>query len=78
VPVTLLDAEDTVSDGSRAICWSKRTLDLDRLGCGTRSERRDLEGRAYHRGARSSFDLLPETGTRCPLSSTSAYYAGNT
>ena len=34
-PVLLLDDDDTVSVGSRAICYSKRTLEiLDRLGCG--------------------------------------------
>ena len=35
VPVLVLDDDDTVSVGSRAICYSKRTLEiLDRLGCG--------------------------------------------
>src|ERR1043165_1159346 len=35
IDVLLLDDDDTVSSGSRAICWSKRTLEiLDRLGCG--------------------------------------------
>ena len=33
IPVVLLDDDDTVSHGSRAICWSKRTLEIfDRLG----------------------------------------------
>ena len=37
VDVLVLDEDDTVSVGSRAICWSKRTLEiLDRLGCGER------------------------------------------
>ncbi len=34
-PVLVLDDDDTVSVGSRAICYAKRTLEiLDRLGCG--------------------------------------------
>ena len=34
-PVVVLDDDDTVSVGSRAICYAKRTLEiLDRLGCG--------------------------------------------
>lgn len=33
VPVAVLDDDDSVSIGSRAICWAKRTLEiLDRLG----------------------------------------------
>jgi 3-(3-hydroxy-phenyl)propionate hydroxylase len=33
----ILDDSDTVSIGSRAICWAKRSLEiLDRLGCGER------------------------------------------
>ena len=35
IPVLVLDDDDTVSVGSRAICYAKRTLEiLDRLGCG--------------------------------------------
>src|ERR1700693_5363327 len=33
VPCVVLDDNDSVSDGSRAICWAKRTLEIfDRLG----------------------------------------------
>ena len=33
IPCTVIDDDDTVSIGSRAICWAKRTLEiLDRLG----------------------------------------------
>ena len=33
--VLLLDDDDTVSVGSRGLCYAKRTLEiLDRLGCG--------------------------------------------
>ena len=35
IPVVVLDDDGTVSVGSRAICYAKRTLEvLDRLGCG--------------------------------------------
>ena len=35
VPVVLLDDDDRLSNGSRAICFAKRTLEIfDRLGCG--------------------------------------------
>lgn len=34
-PVVLLDEDDTVSIGSRGVCYAKRSLEiLDRLGCG--------------------------------------------
>ena len=36
-PSVLLDDDDTVSLGSRAICWAKRTLEImGRLGLGQR------------------------------------------
>src|SRR5881628_843404 len=35
MPVVLLDDDDRLSTGSRAICFAKRTLEIfDRLGCG--------------------------------------------
>ena len=35
VPVLLLDDDDTVSIGSRGVCYAKRTLEIfDRLGVG--------------------------------------------
>ena len=37
IPVTVLDNDDRLSTGSRAICFAKRTLEIfDRLGCGDR------------------------------------------
>jgi 3-(3-hydroxy-phenyl)propionate hydroxylase len=37
LPVLLLDDDDTVSVGSRGLCYAKRALEvLDRLGCGER------------------------------------------
>ncbi len=71
VDVLLLDEDDTVSVGSRAICWSKRTLEiLDRLGCGERLVRKGVGwsvGRVYLRDEQIfQFDLQPEAGHRRP------------
>lgn len=71
VPVLVLDEDDTVSVGSRAICYAKRALEiLDRLGCGERIVRKGVEwkvGRVFFRDEQVySFDLLPETGHRRP------------
>jgi 3-(3-hydroxy-phenyl)propionate hydroxylase len=67
----LLDDNDVVSVGSRAICWSKRTLEIfARLGVGERMVERGVTwqtGRVYHRDRELySFDLLPEAGHRMP------------
>lgn len=75
VPVVLLDDDDTLSTGSRAICFAKRTLEIfDRLGCG---ERFVEKGVSWHVGKvflqdeqLYAFDLLPEEGMRVPRSST--------
>jgi len=71
VEVLLLDDNNVVSLGSRAICWSKRTLEImDRLGCGERMAEKGVTwkvGRLYHRDREIySFDLLPETGHKRP------------
>src|SRR5262249_785393 len=63
--------DNTVSVGSRAICWSKRTLEiLDRLGCGDRLVEKGVSwsvGRVFFRGEQLfQFDLLPESGHRRP------------
>jgi 3-(3-hydroxy-phenyl)propionate hydroxylase len=69
--VVLLDEDDTVATGSRAICWSKRTLEiLDRLGIGAAMVEQGVtwsKGRVFF-GADEiwSFDLLPEAGHRMP------------
>lgn len=71
VPVTVLDEDDTVATGSRAICWAKRTLEIwDRLGIGQRMVDKGVTwsaGRVF-RGDRElyRFDLLPESGHRRP------------
>jgi 3-(3-hydroxy-phenyl)propionate hydroxylase len=71
IDVLVLDEDDTVSVGSRAICWSKRTLEiLDRLGCGERLVQKGVGwkvGRVFFRDEQVyEFDLLPEQGHRRP------------
>jgi 3-(3-hydroxy-phenyl)propionate hydroxylase len=71
LPVILLDEDDTVSVGSRGVCYAKRTLEiLDRLGVGQRVVDKGVTwnvGRTFH-GEREvfSFDLLPESGHHRP------------
>jgi 3-(3-hydroxy-phenyl)propionate hydroxylase len=71
LPVVLLDEDNTVSIGSRAVCHAKRTLEIfDRLGIGQRVVDRGVTwnvGRTFH-GEREvfSFDLLPEPGHHRP------------
>src|SRR6187397_3036399 len=65
VPVVLLDDSDRIGEGSRGICWSKRTLEiLDRLGVG---EKLVAQGVTWKLGKVFlgdelvySFDLQPE------------------
>jgi 3-(3-hydroxy-phenyl)propionate hydroxylase len=71
VEVLVLDDNDVVSVGSRAICWSKRTLEImDRLGVGERMLAKGVTwkvGRVFHRDRELySFDLLPEAGHKMP------------
>jgi len=71
VPVVLLDDDNKLSHGSRAICFSKRTLEIfDRLGCGRRMAEKGVRwhvGRVFHRSDEVySFDLLPEEGHQYP------------
>jgi 3-(3-hydroxy-phenyl)propionate hydroxylase len=71
IDVLVLDEDDTVSVGSRAICWSKRTLEIfDRLGCGERMVGKGVSwnvGRVFFRDEQVyQFDLLPEPGHRRP------------
>ncbi|PWS38040.1 FAD-dependent oxidoreductase [Falsiroseomonas bella] len=71
VAVTVLDEDDTVSFGSRAICFAKRTLEIfGRLGLGARFTQKGITwktGRVFH-GDREAyaFDLLPEEGHEYP------------
>jgi 3-(3-hydroxy-phenyl)propionate hydroxylase len=71
VPVVLLDNDNTVSTGSRAICFAKRTLEVfDRLGCGDRMVDKGVSwniGKVYFRDEQVyRFDLLPEPGHERP------------
>ena len=71
IPVLVLDDDHTVSVGSRAICWAKRTLEiLDRLGCGEPVARKGVGwnvGKVFHRNELVfQFDLLPEHGHHRP------------
>jgi len=71
VPVVLLDDADRIGEGSRGICWSKRTLEiLDRLGVG---DGLVAHGVTWKLGKvfcgdelLFSFDLLPEGGHKMP------------
>ncbi|WP_420012690.1 FAD-dependent oxidoreductase [Tateyamaria sp.] len=67
----VLDDNNVVSVGSRAICWAKRTLEIfDRLGVGERMLDKGVTwkvGRLFHGGDEVySFDLLPEDGHKYP------------
>jgi len=70
-PVIVLDDDNTVSIGSRGVCYAKRTLEIfDRLGIADRVVAKGVTwnvGRTFH-GEREvfSFDLLPEAGHQRP------------
>ncbi|MDZ4096091.1 MAG: FAD-dependent oxidoreductase [Paracoccaceae bacterium] len=71
VASVVLDDNNVVSVGSRAICWSKRSLEiLDRLGVGEQTVTKGVTwkvGRTFHRDAEVfNFDLLPEDGHKMP------------
>ncbi len=71
VPSVVLDDNNVVSVGSRAICWSKRALEvLDRLGVGQRCVDKGVVwkvGRTLHRDQEVwNFDLQPEPGYKMP------------
>ena len=71
VPVVVLDDNDRVSFGSRAICFAKRQLEiLDRLGCGQPMVDKGVVwnlGKVFFGDRRVyDFNLLPEEGHRRP------------
>ena len=71
VPVVLLDNDDRLSTGSRAICFAKRTLEIfDRLGCGDRMVAKGVSwnvGKVFLRDEQVyRFDLLPDPGHERP------------
>ncbi|HWQ37682.1 MAG TPA: FAD-dependent oxidoreductase [Burkholderiales bacterium] len=67
----LVDEDQRLSEGSRAICFAKRTLEiLDRLGCGERAVAKGVvwnTGKVFLRERLLyTFDLLPEGGHKRP------------
>ncbi len=69
--VVLLDDADRIGEGSRAICFSKRALEVwDRIGVGERMRAKGVEwkvGKVFlGDGLVYSFDLLPEDGHKMP------------
>lgn len=71
VRVVVLDDDYRLSTGSRAICFSKRTLEIwDRLGVGQRMVDKGVSwnvGKVFFRDQEVwRFDLLPEPGHRRP------------
>ena len=71
VRVLLLDNDNKLSTGSRAICFAKRTLEIfDRLGPGERMVRKGVSwntGHVYFKDAAVySFDLLPDVAPGSP------------
>jgi 3-(3-hydroxy-phenyl)propionate hydroxylase len=71
IPVVLLDDDNTLSVGSRAICFAKRTLEIfDRLGCGERMVETGVSwnvGKVFFRDDLVyQFNLLPEAGHKRP------------
>ena len=71
VPVLLLDDDNKLSAGSRAICFAKRTLEIwDRIGVGERMLEKGVSwnlGKVYFQDDLVyTFNLLPESGHRRP------------
>lgn len=73
IDVVILDKDTELSDGSRAICYAKRPLEiLDRLGIGERMLAKGVSwnvGRVFFEGEAQpvySFDLLPVKDQKFP------------
>ena len=71
VPVVLLDDDDTVSLGSRGVCYAKRTLEvLDRLGVGNDCLNKGVSwnvGRTFFQDHEVyNFNLLPQPDHKRP------------
>jgi len=70
-PVLVLDDHEGVGQGSRAICFAKRTLEIcDRLGAGKAMIDKGVQwnvGKVFHGDERVfEFNLQPEDGHRAP------------
>jgi 3-(3-hydroxy-phenyl)propionate hydroxylase len=71
LPVLVFDEDDTVSFGSRAVCYAKRSLEiLDRLGVGEQLCAKGVSwsvGRTFFRQDEVyKFDLVPDPGHKRP------------
>lgn len=71
IPVVLLDDHEGVGQGSRAICFAKRTLEIaDRYGCAGPLLDKGIVwnlGKVFHDDRKVfEFNLLPEDGHRFP------------
>jgi 3-(3-hydroxy-phenyl)propionate hydroxylase len=71
IPAVLLDDNNTVSVGSRAVCYAKRPLEIwDRLGVGEAMARKGVSWKVgkvfFHDDLVYQFDLLPEEGHKMP------------
>ncbi|MAI14376.1 MAG: FAD-dependent oxidoreductase [Rhodospirillaceae bacterium] len=71
VKTVLLDDNNIVSTGSRAICWAKRTLEIfDKLGVASKMMEKGITwetGRLFNGDNEVfSFDLLPDKGQKFP------------
>ena len=71
IPAVLLDDNNTVSTGSRAICFAKRTLEIwDRLGCAAPMLAKGVVwqlGKVFFKDAQVyQFNLMPEGGHKMP------------
>ena len=71
VPVVLVDDDCSLSTGSRAICFSKRSLDIfDRLGCGQKMVDKGISwnvGKVFLKDELVyTFNLQPEAGHHRP------------
>jgi 3-(3-hydroxy-phenyl)propionate hydroxylase len=71
VPVVLLDDHEGIGQGSRAICFSKRSLEIaQRYGCAAPMVEKGVVwnlGKVFHKDAKVfEFNLLPEKGHQFP------------
>ncbi|MCA3280068.1 MAG: FAD-dependent oxidoreductase [Roseomonas sp.] len=71
IECVLLDDQDRIGEGSRAICFAKRTLEIwDRLGCAApmldKGVRWNIGKVFQHEELLYGFDLLPEPGHKMP------------
>lgn len=71
IPSVVLDEDNTVSVGSRAVCYAKRTLEIwDRLGVGQEFVDRGIQwkvGKVFFKDDLAyQFDLLPEEDHKMP------------